>query len=313
MKHARPLLSRHELHLPDALLTTADVAALLRVHPKHIYRLLRRGLPARRVGGEWRFVAQDVLRWAGGPMLDERSTRGADESPAATEAGATPATLVAANGDLVVEALLARLASLGPPVGHVQSDRSKGLELLRRGDVLAAGCHGDEIPVTLDGQRLAFIHLVGRQVGLALRRGLRWRGLRHVARWKLASRPPTAGVRAQFDRALLTHGIDPQATHDGAFVLPSHREVVCALSRGDADVGLASVAWASRVGLRCAPLWREPYGLLVRASQLGDPRVVRLCEVAQSALFRRELETLAGYDAALTGRISYEPQDGPAS
>src|SRR5579859_6525248 len=49
-----------------ALLTTKDVATLLRVHPKHVYRLMKRDLPALRVGNEWRFNREDVLRWAAG-------------------------------------------------------------------------------------------------------------------------------------------------------------------------------------------------------------------------------------------------------
>src|SRR5262249_59336677 len=46
------------------LLTTREVAALLKVHPKHVYRLRRRGLPAHRVGDEWRFDEDEVRRYA---------------------------------------------------------------------------------------------------------------------------------------------------------------------------------------------------------------------------------------------------------
>jgi putative molybdopterin biosynthesis protein len=50
----------------DELLTSAEVARLLRVHPKHLYRLLRQGLPGRRAGrGHWRFRRDEVLAWLG--------------------------------------------------------------------------------------------------------------------------------------------------------------------------------------------------------------------------------------------------------
>ena len=50
---------------PDrALLTTEEVAKLIRVHPKHVYRLLKKGLPARRVGSEWRFDRDEVMAWS---------------------------------------------------------------------------------------------------------------------------------------------------------------------------------------------------------------------------------------------------------
>ncbi len=307
MKRARPPLAPHELHRTDALLTTGDVARLLRVHPKHIYRLLRRGLPGHRVGGEWRFLADEVLQWSGTvPAPSALRGEAASPGPPSPEAPA-PAPLVAANGDVAVEYLLARLTASGGPVfGLVQTDRAGGLELLSRGDVLAAGCHGSEIPGMLGGERLAFIHVVDRQVGMAVRRGIRVRSLRQIRRWRVASRPPSAGVRAHFDEELRRQGVDPDAVHSGAVVLPSHREVVCTVARGELDLGLASQAWAGRVGLECLPLCRESYGLLVRASLLGDPRIVRLCEVAQSTTFRREIGAVPGYDARLTGVISFQ-------
>ncbi len=314
MKRARPPLSPQDVHRGEALLTTTEVAGLLRVHPKHIYRLLRRGLPGHRVGGEWRFFSEEVLRWSGAPPAPRRPGRRADPVPRTEVLRSDPAPLVAANGDLVVEYLLSRLTATGLLLfGHVQADRSEGLELLKQGKVLAAGCHGNEIPGELANQRLAFIHLVDRQVGLAVRRGLRVRSLRTLGRLRLASRPRTAGVRVRFDHELRRLGVDPDAAHAGAVVLPSHREVVCAVARGEADVGLASLAWSGRVGLDCLPLCREPYGLLVRASLLGDPRVVRLCEVAQDSVFRREVGTTPGYDARLTGTISYlSPTKSPS-
>ena len=48
----------------DELLTSTETARLLRVHPKHLYRLLRQGLPGHRAGkGHWRFWRSEVLAW----------------------------------------------------------------------------------------------------------------------------------------------------------------------------------------------------------------------------------------------------------
>jgi hypothetical protein len=44
---------------------------------------------------------------------------------------------------------------------------------------------------------------------------------------------------------------------------------------------------------------------VVRAADLGDPRVVRLCEVAQSAAYRAHLADLPGYDARDSGAVQY--------
>lgn len=301
MKRARAPLDVASLETPGILLTTSDVARLLRVHPKHVYRLLRRGLPGRRVGGEWRFLSDEVIRWAGA-TTPERMPR--DAEPARASEG--PASLIAANGDVAIELLLGTLTDEGRPLlGLVRADRNDALELLRRKEVLIAGCHGTEIPLAIDGERLAFIHLVDREIGLAVRRGLRIRSVREIRRRRLASRPPTAGVRAHLDRELAHQGLDPIAVHGSAILMKSHQEVVCAVARGDADVGVTTVAWAERVGLEALSLCQDTYGLLVRASLLGDPRVVALCEVVQSAAYRRHLRAVNGYDASRTGKISY--------
>ena len=137
------LSSMIESARPKTLLTTAEVATLLRVHPKHVYRLLRRGLPARRVGSEWRFVSADVMQWAtqhGQAQGDEQAHRPPDTASPHEVAG--PPALVAANGDVVVEILLALVQARGQPfIGFVHADMRAALGMLATGTVVAAGCH----------------------------------------------------------------------------------------------------------------------------------------------------------------------------
>ena len=285
----------------ETLLRTDEVAALLRVHPKQVYRLLRRGLPARRVGGEWRFSRDDVLAWSGAPA---RAGEPAAAEPDA--AGASPA-LVAANGDVVVTHLLSLAARRGPPlVGLVQADVRSAAELLARGAVLAAGAHAGGFPSHLGPERVARIHLVSREVGLLGPRGAPAPRVADLRTARLASRPATAGVRSYLDAALREAGLDPTRVHRRAVILGSHLDVVCEVAAGRADVGLASRAWGERAGLSFRRLATEDYGLIVAAKCLGDPRVVRLCEVAQGAEFREAVAAIPGYDAAGAGDIRYD-------
>ena len=285
------------------LLTTADVAALLRVHPKHVYRLLKRGLPAHRVGGEWRFVRAEVLKWAGDT---------ADASSRA-EAAAGPPPIVAANGDVVVELLLRQLArERKPPVGLLLADRTIALEHLAADRILMAGHHGAPAPGHVDTRalegrdgRLARVHLVRREVGIAFPKGASIRRLSDLARKRLASRPATAGIRAHVDRALLDAKTSLSALRVRATEVESHSHAVFAVLRGEADAALATAAWAARVGLAFLPLAAEAYDLLVHAADLGAPAVVGVCEVAQSQAFAREARA-AGYDAESAGEIRYE-------
>jgi excisionase family DNA binding protein len=288
--------------MADILLTTGEVAEVLRVHPKHVYRLLKKGLPGRRVGSEWRFSRDDVLAWAGAKPVEA----GPGESQPAAGPGAPPA-LVAANGDVVVLTLLRLAASLGPPLlGFVQADMGAAAELLRRRAVLAAGAHAGGFPSHVGDERVARLHLVQREVGLLYPRSQRPLRLKELSRKRLASRPPTAGVRGYFDSALRAEGLDPGRLHRKAMILDSHLAVVLAVVAGHADVGLGSRAWGERAGLAFLPLATEAYGLIVKARDLGDPRVIRLCEVAQGKAFQAEVGAIPGYDATGAGEIRYD-------
>jgi putative molybdopterin biosynthesis protein len=288
------------------LLTTKEVAALLRVHPKHVYRLLKRGLPAHRVGDEWRFDEAEALGWA-------RSARDTPEPSAPGSAGVVPRSVAAApppflagNGDLALEALLDDLGAPGTPlVGLVQADHGTGLDLLRRGAVLFAGCHGDAAPAGGASGKLAFLHLATRELGLAFARGKRVRRASAIVGRRFAGRPVTAGIRACFDEALRSEGVDPAEAQAGAQIHRSHGSAVMAVVRGEADVALASRAWAVRAGLGFFPFVAEGYGLAVRTDDLGDARVVAICERAQSATFRRRLGGDLGYDARRAGELRF--------
>lgn len=311
-----PVLRVERRAASGALLTTGEVAALLRVHPKHVYRLLRKGLPARRVGSEWRFDAGEVLQWSrpdarrapaqhdGAPVASGR-TPGAGP-PAAGAAARDAPPLVAANGDLVVLTLLRLLVENGTPVGLVPADRDTGARLLAAGAVVAAGAHAGSLPTHLGGERLARIHLVTREVGLVGRPGAPPPRLADLPGLRLASRPASAGVRLHLDEALRAVGLDPSALHRGVALYRSHQDVACAVAAGEADVGLASRAWGSRLGLPFTALAREAYGLLVRAGDLGAPPVVRICEVAQGTRFRAEMARVPGYDGTGAGDVRYD-------
>lgn len=276
------------------LLTTNEVAALLGVHPKHVYRLLKRGLPARRVGDEWRYDEAEVLDW----------TRGERGTAAKTEPPALPPPLLAANGDLAVEALLeACRACSGPTFGFVLSDHTTGLERLGDGSILGAGCHG-EAPMLPSGDKLARLHLAERELGIAHRQGQRMQGISSVVGHRLASRPLTAGIRRYFDQALQREGIDLARAYAMAHEYASHRDAVMAVVRGNADMALSSHAWAAHAGLGFTPLFFEAYGFVFRAEHLADPRILQLCEIAQGSQFRSRVAQHAGYDVRYSGHLS---------
>lgn len=53
--------------------TVADVAALLQLSEKSVYRLAQRGeLPGFKAGGSWRFRRQDIDAWAAAQLRHRR-------------------------------------------------------------------------------------------------------------------------------------------------------------------------------------------------------------------------------------------------
>ncbi|PIV21216.1 MAG: DNA-binding protein [Deltaproteobacteria bacterium CG03_land_8_20_14_0_80_45_14] len=47
-------------------LTVKEVATMLRLSQPTVYRLLKKknGIPVHRIGGSWRFIEKEVVRWA---------------------------------------------------------------------------------------------------------------------------------------------------------------------------------------------------------------------------------------------------------
>lgn len=270
------------------LLKSSEAAALLRVHPKHLYRLLRQGLPARRVGGHWRFSREELLAW---------DARAPEPRPA-------PPPLLAANGDCAVELLLELLLKrTGEPMGFVQADKTSAGRALADGRVLVAGAHGptpEDAPASFATTKL---DLVDRQVGLAFPKRLALRSLDRVPSLRVASRPRTAGVRAHFDAALQRAGLDPRAVAKRSVEVGSHRDVVLAVVQGSADVGIASAAWAERAGLAFLAFATERYALTFSTEHANDPRVEALVATARSSAYQRGLRGLAGTDPSPAGRL----------
>jgi excisionase family DNA binding protein len=275
------------------LLTTNQLAELLQVHPKHVYRLLKRGLPGRRVGGEWRFDREEVLSWTEGS-----GTVSLRERPE------FPPPILATNGDLAAEVLLSLAAESGPPfLGTLTTDGGGGLELLRTGQVLASGYHGPDPVPSAGAEPLVQIHIVSREIGFTARDPLRLPWLEDLYLMRFASRPVTAGVRRQLDCSLHQAGIDPAVAHQRARLFGSHRDVVVAVARGEVDAGIATRAWARRLGLAFRPLTSEDYGIVGPPRFLGDPRIQRLADIASELRFRQSVEALGGYDASSAGEL----------
>lgn len=61
-EHTRKLKNKRELSRVNEILTPSQVAALLQIHIKTVYRLTEEGvIPGNRIGRSWRFSKIDIL------------------------------------------------------------------------------------------------------------------------------------------------------------------------------------------------------------------------------------------------------------
>jgi excisionase family DNA binding protein len=59
----------------EDILTASQVASLLQVHPRTVYKLVKQGsIPGRKFGGGWRFSKSEILLMISAPGTD-RSPR----------------------------------------------------------------------------------------------------------------------------------------------------------------------------------------------------------------------------------------------
>jgi putative molybdopterin biosynthesis protein len=216
-------------------------------------------------------------------------------------AGCDPATSVLARH-------LGR-ASVGLVAAPVNS--SVALDLLKRRLAHVAGTHLKDEATAIGTQfprkGVAVFTFAVWEQGLVLATG-NPKGIRGVADLahagvKLAPREKGSGSRQLLDRTLRAARV-PARTVGGYDDPPAigHLPAAWRVYTGAADACVATRSAARAFGLDFVPLETERYDLVIRKEHLSMTAVERLLDTLAQAAFRRELETLCGYDTRQTGR-----------
>lgn len=129
-----------------------------------------------------------------------------------------------------------------------------------------------------------------------------WGDLSH---YRFVNRQSGSGTRVLLDYHLRREGINPSAIAGYEREETTHLAVACAVSAGEADVGLGIKAAADAFGLSFIPVCLEDYDLLLPKAWLLDERVAALLSVLSSRLFAEEVARLglAGYDLGTSGQV----------
>jgi putative molybdopterin biosynthesis protein len=116
------------------------------------------------------------------------------------------------------------------------------------------------------------------------------------------NREKGAGSRLLLDSHLKRLGIDGRKVKGYDVTAPGHLPVAWQVRSGAVDCCIATRAAARIFGLGFIPLVSERYDLAIRRQHLDLPGIQTLLDTLSRSGFRRELESLGGYDAKAAGQ-----------
>jgi putative molybdopterin biosynthesis protein len=199
-------------------------------------------------------------------------------------------------------------------VAHRNSSQS--LKLLKDGCVHIAGTHLREessgesnlpaIGRLFRPDEVAVISLAVWEEGIVTAAGnpLGIKSVEDFARRNvtIVNREKGAGSRVLLDSHLKRFGMDPKNVRGYERIAPGHLPAVWQVQSGQADCCIATRACARMYGLGFIPLVNERYDLAVRRQHLNLPGIQAVLDTLSRSNYRRELESLGGYDTRDAGR-----------
>lgn len=224
--------------------------------------------------------------------------------------------ILVAGCDPAISVLARHVQPAGIELVLVHRNSSQSLALLKEGCVHIAGTHlrddasGEsnipEIARLFPKSAIAVISFAVWEEGILTAQGnpKRIRGIEDLARkdLSLVNREKGAGARRLLDARLHQSGIDPRAVRGYETTAPGHLPAAWQVRSGAADCCIATRAAARVFGLGFIPLVRERYDLALRRQHLDLPGIQALLDTLNRFSFRRELESLGGYDTKAAGQ-----------
>jgi putative molybdopterin biosynthesis protein len=222
-----------------------------------------------------------------------------------------PTIIFSGSHDLALESLSSRLASrlhlVTLPVGSLD-----GLINLRQGLCHLAGAHLlDEtgsyntsyVRHLFPDRAVEMVTLAYRTQGLLLAQGnpKGIHSLSDLAREDVTfiNRNPGSGTRLWLDREIQRLGLAPDRIRGYDQSVHTHSESALAIQSGRADAALGIQAAAHQHDLDFIPLFEERYDLVIPDEQVS--LVHPLLDTLQTARFRKELNSLTGYNTTHSG------------
>jgi len=259
-------------------------------------------------------TAADAIPWciplSDGVLLDKtkaRVVRSADD---------LRNRILIAGCDPAMSVLARHLQSAGIEAVLAHRNSSEALALLKEGCVHVAGTHlrdaasGEsntaQIGRMFRSKTVAVISFAVWEQGIVVAHGnrKRIRGIEDLVRPDVTfvNREKGAGSRVLLDSSLAAAGIPTHKIRDYDRLASGHLAAAAQVSSGMADCCIAPRAAGRVFGLDFVPLVSERYDLVLHRRHLSLPGIQVLLDTLSRARFRRDLESLGGYDTKVAGR-----------
>ena len=289
------------------LLTTREVALLLRIKERKVYDLVAAGdIPHVRVTGKLLFPRALVDAW----LVRHSEHRAEPQSWREW-----PNVVVGSHDPLLDWALRESRSGLA----NFLDGSLDGLERLARGEAVAGGLHllepaGDHnawnrghVERALQGQSIVLIEWAWREQGLIVPAGNpgRIRGPADLCGKRVIPRQREAGSFLLLQHLVTTAGLDFAAIDLLDPPARTEAEVALAVADGKAEVGLGLAAMARQLRLDFLPVIRERYDLALWRRAYFEPPLQRLVAFCRSDRFVTRARELGGYDVAGFGTVHY--------
>ena len=224
--------------------------------------------------------------------------------------------ILVAGCDPAISVLARSVHAAGVELVLAHRNSSQALQLLRDGYVHVAGTHlrddatGESNIGAIDRlfprRSVAIISFAVWEEGVVTARGnpKSIRGIEDFARpgVTIVNREVGAGSRNLLDSNLKRLGIPRGKVKGYEREVQGHLPAAWRVQTGTADACIATRAAARAFGLDFLPLVSERYDLAIRREHLDSPGIEALLDTLSRSSFRRELESLGGYDTRAAGQ-----------
>lgn len=321
--------------MEDILLSAQEVADMLKIARNTVYELIKRGeLPSSKVGKQMRVHKQEVENYLSrtksfSPSAAAMASAAQDYPPTQPNIIPYPQPFIETTRghefiicgqDTSLDILISHLSINDDMLQVYRSylGSYNGIYALYQGRVNVATSHlwdGDQneynvsyVKKMMPGIPTLIMRIGERMHGFYVKKG----NPKGITGWKdlkrddiiMVNREKGSGTRVLLDEKLRLSGIRGENIQGYANENKSHVAVAMAVSQGLADVALGSEAGYRKVsGVDFLPMQPECYDLVIHKADADKQPYRRILDIIGSASFKRDLETLGGYNTSETGRI----------